>query len=247
MKAYKIFILVFGISGALPAQEPVEQGQRKNTIKFEFTQFLYPNSYVFAYERVIGAHQTISLRGGYEEFPDLVDVNPSISVQQDLSKSGYKVGAEYRFYFKKENQYLAPRGIYIGPYISYHDLFNKRNIVVNADGIEESAILDTDFKIFNLGLQLGYQFVINHRWTIDFIILGPAVSNYSVDMKLDGTFTFDEDEVQNEILEKLLDRFPLLGDLLSDQEVSTQGTFDSWSFGWRYQMLVGYQFGRRKK
>lgn len=241
------FSLVVGVRVNTVAQEPVSQMHRKNTLKLELTQAVYPNSYIVEYERVTRPRQSFCLLGGYEEFPDVLNVNSSIYVTQDLVKRGFKLGAEYRFYFKKENQYLAPHGAYIGPYMSYHDFYNEREIEVDVDGIKESAFLETDFNILNLGLQLGYQFVINNRWTIDFVFVGPSVSNYGAKMKINGDFTFDRDEVENEVLLKLLDRFPLLEDLLSEKEISDQGNFSSWSVGWRYQFLVGFQFGRKRE
>lgn len=247
IKIVLLFSLVVGVRATPTAQDTVGLMHRRNTLKLEITQAFYPNSYVLAYERVTHPRQSFSILGGYEEFPDLVSVNSFIYVKQDLVKSGYKLGAEYRFYFKKENQYLAPHGVYTGPYMSYHDFFNQREIEVDVDGIKESATLETDFKILSLGLQLGYQFVINHRWIFDFVFVGPAVSNYSANMKIDGDFTFDKDEVENEVLLKLLDRFPLLDELLTELEISDQGKFSSWSLGWRYQFLVGFQFGRKRK
>jgi hypothetical protein len=229
------------------AQEPVEQVHRLNTIKLEFTQAIYPTSCVISYERVTKSHQSICISGGYEEFPNLADVSSTVHVKEDRIKSGFKIGGEYRFYMKKENRYLAPRGIYIGPYISYHDFHNERRVAVDISGISESADLEADLRILNLGIQLGYQFVVNHRWTFDMVVLGPSVSKYSASLKLDGQFTFDKAEVENEILLTMLDKFPMLDNLLTDKEVSEQGNYNSWSAGWRYQFLIGYQFGKKKK
>lgn len=215
IKILLFFFVVVGGRVIIVAQEPVGQMQQRNTLKLEITQAFYPNPYILAYERVTRPRQSFSILGGYEEFPDLVNVNSSIYVKQDLVKSGYKLGAEYRFYLKKENQYRAPHGVYTGPYMSYHDFFNQRELGLDVDGIKETAVLETNFNILSLGLQPGYQFVINHRWTFDFVFVGPAVSNYSAGIKLNADFTFDQDEVENEVLLKLLDRFPLLDELLT--------------------------------
>jgi hypothetical protein len=240
-----IFLTVFSVNSMSIAQEPIEQ-QRKNVIKLELSQVLYPNSFVMSYERVTRPNQSFCFTGGYEVFPPFVDVNSTIHIRQDLNKNGVRVGGEYRFYLRSENRHLAPHGTYIGPYASYHYFYNKREIEVNYSGVTETAELETDFMILNIGIQLGHQFVINNRWTIDIVTLGPSVSNYRADLKLNGDFTFDKDEVQSEILLKLLDRFPMLDDLLTDKEVSSQGKFDAWSYGWRFQLNVGYHFGRKK-
>jgi len=167
-------------------------------------------------------------------------------VKDNLDKGGFKAGGEYRFYLGKENKYPAPHGVYIGPYLSYHDYNNKRSLEVELDGNPELVTLQTDFRITNIGFELGYQFVIGNHWTIDLVAVGPSISNYYADLKLYGDFTFNKDDVQNEILLKLLERFPKLEEVLVDKELSSNGKLDSWAYGWRYQFLVGYHFGKKK-
>jgi len=247
MKTTLLLISVFVITNSAMAQDTILNYHRMNTIKIEFTQALFPKSLIVSYERITRPNQSFCITGGYEEFPPLVRVNSTTIVKDNLDKSGFKVAADYRFYLGKENKYLAPHGIYMGPYFAFHDLYNVRNIEVDVEGVKETANLTTDFNITNIGFQFGYQFVIKNRWTFDIVTFGPSVSNYKVKIKTDGEFTFDRDEVENEILLKLLDRFPMLDDLLTDKEVSDKGTFDTWGAGWRFQMHLGYQFGKMKK
>jgi hypothetical protein len=247
MRAFLIILCVLGAANRVKAQDSIKQVQRKNTIKLELSQTIYPNSFIMSYERVTWPNQTVCIIGGYEEFPHIISVSSTVRVRQDLLTSGFKAGVDYRFYLKKENKYHAPHGIYIGPYISYHSFMNKRDIEVETNGIQEFAQLQTNFRILNIGAQLGYQFVINNRWAIDLILIGPSVSNYRASMKLKGDFTFDKEEVENEVLLKILDRFPMLNDILTNKEVSSQGKFNTWSYGWRYQINVGFHFGRKTK
>lgn len=247
MKTLLLFISVFGISNSVMAQDTIVKYHRMNTIKIEITQPLYPTSFILSYERITKPNQSFCISGGYEEFPPLVNVSASTKVKENLEKSGFKLGADYRFYLGKENKHLAPHGIYMGPYFAYHDFHNLREIEVDVEGIKETANLTTNFNITNIGFQLGYQFVINNRWTFDVVMFGPSVSNYRANLKTDGEFTFDKENVENEVLLKLLDRFPMLDKLLTDKEVSAKGRFDSWGVGWRYQMHIGYQFGKMKK
>ena len=247
MKTLLTLISVLGITIMVTAQEPSEQLQRMNTIKFEISRVIYPNSYIFSYERVTTPHQTFCITGGYEEFPHIYDVSSTINVKRDINSSGFKAGAEYRFYLRKENKRLAPHGVYIGPYVSYHSFFNSRDLEVDVDGIKETAKLNSNFSILNLGAQLGYQFIINDHWSIDLVMIGPSVSNYRAKLQLEGDFTFDKEDIENEILLKMLDSFPMLDNILTNKEVSASGSFEIWSVGWRYQLLVGYHFGKKKK
>ncbi len=247
MKSLLIFIFIVIYTETAMAQEKNERLQRMNVVKLELSQPLYPNSIVASYERVIAPYRTVCITVGYEELPQIIDFSSDIKVKDDRSKSGFKAGIEYRFYLKSENRYTAPQGTYIGPYFSFHGLYNNREIEVKSSGVSETVELGSDFEILNLGLQIGHQFVIGNRWTIDVVTIGPSVSNYRASLQFDGDFTFDKSKVQNEIFLKILDRFPMLEKVLTDKEVSTEGKFDSWSYGWRFQFHVGYYFGRKRK
>ena len=87
------------------------------------------------------------------------------------------------------------------------------------NGVPEQVTLTSSFSILNIGAQLGYQFVIGNRWTLDLILIGPSVSNYKAKLEIDGNYTFDIEDVQNEIILKIIDQFPLLEDVLTDKEV----------------------------
>lgn len=222
--------------------------QRKNTIKLDLTsRFLYDNAFIVSYERVTKPNQSFSITAGYQEFPRTSSLGQNIAVKEDDKKNGFKFGGEYRFYLKKENKYPAPRGIYIGPYFIYHSFKNERVLEVDNNGTPEEVNLDSKFSILSVGFQLGYQFVLNNRWAIDLVLVGPSVSNYKYTLNLDGDYTFDEDDIQNEIILDLIDRFPMLKEVVSEKEATKSGKLDAWSYGYRYQLQVGYHFGRKKK
>lgn len=245
-----IFISVYPLAQAQKGDTTF----RKNTIKLDLTSYwLYRNSLVFSYERVTKnkPYQTWSITAGYQQFPSLVGSlldSDSIKIKRESSARGLKLGGEYRFYLMKENKYRAPRGVYFGPYTSFHNYSNTRAIeVVNADGGIEKAMLDTDLNILNIGVQLGYQFVLNNRWAIDLVFIGPSVSNYAFKANLEGNFTFDPDEVTNEVVLGLIDKFPAFEELVNEGEITSKGKFSRWGYGYRYQFQIGYHFGRKKK
>ena len=243
-----LLLIVIGVTGASGcAQDTLSLPGRRNTIKVEFTSFaLYRQPIVLSYERVVKRNQSMVFTAGLQKFPAVLNLGQGIFVSRDISASGHKLGFEYRFYLKKENKFAAPRGVYIGPYISYLGFSNQRDLTVDVNGTPESATLKTRFSIINPGVQLGYQFVLNNRWAIDLIFIGPSVSNYRGKMTLEGNFTFDPENVQNEILQNMIDRFPALEDLLTDGTVDREGTINTWSYGFRYQIHVGYHFGRKR-
>lgn len=234
-----LFLMAFSVYG----QKSDSTLSRQNTIKVDLTSyFLYRNAIVFSYERVVKPQQSLGITLGYETFPS---ISQSI-LKKEENKNGYKFGLEYRFYLAKENKYAAPRGVYIGPYYSSHGFSTERFLEVENDGVTEEGTLNSQLRVHNFGAQLGYQFVFNDRWTIDLVLVGPSFSNYRAKFKMDGDFTFDPEDIQNEFILELIDQFPILEDVLSGEEVNSSGKVDTWAMGYRYQFLVGYRFGHRK-
>jgi hypothetical protein len=240
--------LVFAAETAIAQSK--DSVERRNTIKLDITShWLYRNAVVFAYERTVKnrPNQTWGITAGYQVFPGLSGSDfDTINVKREFNSSGYKLGGEYRFYLQKENKFNAPHGIYVGPYTTLHNYTNSRNIEVLNNGSFESATLKTRFNIYNIGVQLGYQFVIKNRWTIDLVFIGPSISYYSANVNLGGNFTFDPDDISNEILLALIDKFPSFEELIDEGEIKSAGKLDVWSLGYRYQFQVGYHFGRKK-
>jgi len=245
-----IIILFFSTSLAVQGQKG-DTSIRKNLIKVDITSYwLYRNAVMFSYERVLNnrPNHTWAITAGLQEFPGLGTIgSDSIKIKRDFKASGFKLGGEYRFYLKKENKYRAPRGVYIGPYTTFHNYVNTRSIEVTNNGKLENADLKTDLSILNIGVQLGYQFVINNRWAIDLVFIGPSVSNYSFRTQFDGDFTFDPDEISNDVVLALIDKFPAFEELINEGDFAAKGKINTWAFGYRYQFQVGYHFGRKKK
>ena len=246
MKQIIPFLCFLAGMNIVNAQDSI-QLQRKNTIKLDVTShYLYRNALILSFERTVRSNQSFSITAGYQEFPRSSRLGENVFVKDDRKRNGSKFGAEYRFYLKKENKYQAPRGVYIGPYFTTHSFKNERIIQVDNNGTLEEAILNSKLVIFNIGFQLGYQFVLNNRWTIDLVFVGPSISHYRYKIDLNSASTFDKEDIQNEIILDLIDRFPLLDEVITDKEATERGRLDTWSYGYRYQLLVGYHFGRKK-
>jgi hypothetical protein len=258
MKAYsKIFVcalfFIFLASVHADAQQERDSTllRRRSTIKLDITSYwLYRNAIMFSYERVVKnkPNQTWGITAGIQEFPSLGSLgSDSVMINRNYKAAGFKVGGEYRFYLKKENKFAAPRGVYIGPYTTFHNYSNGRSIEVNNNGTLEQADLNTDLNIFNVGVQVGYQFVLNDRWTIDLVFIGPSISNYSFKTKYEGNFTFDPDDITNDVVQGLIDKFPAFEELINEGAFSSNGKINTWAYGYRYQFQIGYHFGRKKK
>ena len=245
MKQIIVLLWTLTLTTIVAAQEVSPPVQRKNIIKLDVTSnFWYSNAFGISYERLTRPNQSFAISVGYQQFPRTSSLGQNIAVKDDRTRNGYKFGGEYRFYLKKENKYPAPRGLYIGPYFMNHSFTNERVLQVDNDGTPEEAILNSKFTILNLGFQVGYQFVFNNRWTIDLVFVGPSFSHYRYTLELGGDYTFDPEDIQNEIILDLLDRFPLLDEAISEQEATRSGRLDTWAYGYRYQIQIGYHFGK---
>ncbi len=223
---------------------------RLNTIKVHLmSSFLYSKSGALSFERVSRPNQSWAVMAGYVQFPQLGTLGPSITSQQVKSNTGWVVGGEYRFYFKKENKYAAPHGVYVGPYANYFRFINERTMTyTSSSGTTSEASLNSKIQVLNIGVQLGYQFVIRDRWTFDFIFFGPSFSNYRGTFSLDGSLDpTGENELRDKLLSALSDKFPLVKDLIGSGTADLHGTSSTWAGGFRYQMNIGYRFGRSKK
>jgi hypothetical protein len=226
---------------------------RRNTIKVDLTSYwLYRNALMFSYERVVKnkPNQTWAITAGLQNFPTVLGtLVDTILVKRENLAAGFKVGGEYRFYLKKENKYAAPHGVYIGPYATYHQYKNGRDIEVNNNGNLQQGSLRTKFDILNIGVQLGYQFVLNNRWTIDMVFIGPSVSNYRLKAALAGNIDIDLEDITNEVILELIDRYPAFKEFINEGEYTAKGKTNAnvWAYGYRYQLQIGYHFGRKKK
>lgn len=251
MKQFICLVILFSSTAMLAQAQKGDTTWRRNTIKVDLTSYwLYRNALMFSYERVVKnrPNQTWAITAGLQEFPGLGSVlSDSINIKKDYKASGFKFGGEYRFYLKKENKYRAPRGVYIGPYTTFHNYSNTRSVEVDNNGTIEKADLSTDLNIFNIGVQLGYQFVLNNRWTIDLVFIGPSVSNYSFKANLDGNISVDPDDITNEVIRGLIDKFPAFEELINEGDFASKGKVSTWAYGYRYQFQIGYHFGRKKK
>jgi hypothetical protein len=222
---------------------------RRNIIKYNAgAMALYPKSLVWSYERLTKPNQSFSIVAGYLQFPELKKRGNLIEIKDNVTKNGFTLGGEYRFYLEKENKYKAPHGVFIGPYLNMYHFDNKRKLSVSSsDGSTTTeASLNSKLNIVNVGFQMGYQFLFKDRWTLEFIFMGPALSRYSIDLKLSGNYDVDEKKIlADELLTTLVDKFPIIKELLSDKEIKIDGQTNTWAPGFRYQFNVGYRFGKK--
>lgn len=216
----------------------------KNVIKVNLTSNILYRSPLIEYERILGKHRSFSVQFGLVALPfGSTKGSDSLYYQSTLKKSGYSITADYRFYLPKENKDSAPHGVYIGPYVAYCNFNNEKTMRIGS--APDVLTLDAKLQVLSIGAELGYQFVLGKkkRWTIDCIVVGPSLTNYVASLKLTGNIDPSKiDENLQKILEGIANRYPVVGDLLKDQEAEFKGNTNTWSAGFRYSIHAGYRF-----
>lgn len=233
-------IMVFG-------QEAHHDTTHKNTIRINITPMLLtgPGSFTMGYERVLGKRQTISANLGHLQLPALITTKEGSPVEwvNSVRNTGMIASLDYRFYFSR-NKYAVPDGLYWGPYTTFYYIDNAADINLFEDEVlSGGARVQTYASMIMVGLQLGYQFVLWDRWTLDFIVAGPAVGFYDLNMTIqaDGEISGDEEYLQG-VYDAIVSLFPGAATLFEEQEISTTGSTSFNSLGYRYLIQIGFRF-----
>ncbi|WP_053405957.1 hypothetical protein [Persicobacter sp. CCB-QB2] len=240
-----LLILVSGFLSRPAVAQSVKE--RKNVVRWNMTPWLlWENaSIVVGYERVINKNMSASLNVGRLVFPKFVsNPAPNFIRADGGSKGGASIAADFRFYLNR-NKFGAPDGVYIGPYYAHYVFRWDRsyNITDGAGAKIGSFGTEAFLQADNIGIELGYQFIIKKRVSIDFILIGPSISWYYGRIHLKGDL---DPEIQEEVLDAIrdatLDRFPWVEGLLQNQEITREGRMRTAGFGFRYVIQVGIYF-----
>ena len=244
-----LVLMLQGFTPVLFAQEKVEgEKTHKNTFRFNITNpFILSNkSLIFGYERILNNRRSFSVNFGQASFPSLSLVSSdSLKANSTKKQKGFNFSVDYRFYLSAENKYNAPRGVYIGPYYSfnYNERRNTWSLKSSSGGVPQNIESKTSFTIHTVGFQLGYQFVLWNRVSLDMILLGPGISGYNLKASL-GANLSEEDRLKffERLNEALAEKFPAYNLVIDEGEFQRKGSANTTSIGFRYMIMVGYRF-----
>lgn len=220
--------------------------EHKNTIRFNLSNFVlfgYQNIIV-GYERIVSPTQSFSVNFGHAALPLLIPLNPdSIGIKRQANKTGFNISADYRFYLQKENKHPIPRGVYIGPYVSFNNSRKKTTWNIAHGNQSELFDTETDFKILAAGFEVGYQFVFYNRLSVDLVVVGPGLARYEFNTRIKGDISNeDRDRLYETLQQALENRYPGMSVAIRDQEIDADGRLRVTSIGYRYLIHVGYRF-----
>ena len=244
IKALVLIILFFNGISSLAQQDTCY----KNTIHINVTNpMIFGNkSIILGYERILKNNKSFSVNFGRTSYPKMISFNtdlPGIDLKKSYQDKGFNFSADYRFYLKKENKYAAPRGVYIGPYYSFNYFNRVNNWALNTNDFQGDLQTDMTINIHTAGIELGYQFVLWNRMSVDMVLIGPGVSFYSLKAKLDTSLNADDESMFFEELNNFFsDKFPGYDLVIDGEEFKTSGSVKTTSLGYRYMIMIGYRF-----
>lgn len=247
-----VIILVVLVSFQAEAQKGYEFSDtvkyKKNVIRWNMTPFILwsTNNINFSYERVLKPYRSFSVNAGYFVLPSFTSgrLLDSLNITHNNSKSGFSLAGDYRFYFKKLNLGMAPAGLYWGVYTAYYFYqFENSADILDNDIVQSTINFGGKFNIVSAGIELGYQFIIKERLSIDIVFLAPSITAYTSKLKLKSDMSIDE---ENEYLQKIYDalaaKIPGFDELAKSGYSSESGVNTNFGLGIRYMIQVGYRF-----
>jgi len=219
----------------------------KNIIRWNITPMVMvgPKSLVLGYERTIGDWQSFSINIGYLEMAPMENEDGSpIEIFDQNTKGGFDISGDYRFYFKKKNKYKAPDGLYWGPYASYIALWQDASVnLIDNDAVVNTIFYNGKFSMLSIGVQLGYQFVIKDRFTIDLILMGPSYTYYDLNLALKYEQNINPDDPFYQNLYKIISETnPVLANFIRKGSIDASGRLNFSYYGFRYGIQFGYRF-----
>jgi hypothetical protein len=241
-----IVILLTGAQAYGQEEKPVKK-DLKNTIKVNITNpMIFGDAYQIGYERTIGKHQSFSANIGRFSIPFSLGFGNNDSIKDittNRNSKGLHFSGDYRFYLAKENKYNSPRGVYIGPYLTYNSYSRDVRFSVDTPSLVGDVNADFRFRVVSMGFQMGYQFVFWNRMSLDVLFFGPGIAGYKLNTELDTTFDpEDESELFRQINEALKEKVPGYDLVLNPGEYEETGSFNTTSLGFRYVVTLGVRF-----
>lgn len=146
--------------------------ERKTVVKFLPVNLPF-ESYSFEVERMINSRNAVTLGFGIPSNQSLIG-KYGMDASSDLKEA--KVGtmhirAAYRHYTGKSG---LPKGFYIEPFLKYQHINGSGKALYTVDQTNTNYTADLTAKLntFNAGFQMGVQFLIAKRVTLDLYFLG---------------------------------------------------------------------------
>ena len=246
-------LAIFLTSQSLLAQQEITKKDsawkhaHKNIIRYNISGALlfgFDKYAIFGYERVVSPHQSFSVNFGGAALPKLISISTdSFNLNKNSKTSGYNFSVDYRFYLAHENKYIAPHGVYIGPYYSINHFTRENEWDYKNAGANSYVKTNSTFNINTVGIELGYQFIFWKRLSLDLVLIGPGIAGYDYKAKFESNIDAETKQQLIDGLKQLLtQKFPGMNFVFADKEINSSGVLKATSIGYRYLIHIGFNF-----
>lgn len=224
------------------------QPYHRNVVKFNPTpMLLFSNikNITFSYERLLNDNHSVALQVGFLEFKGILrdTVAKIIDFKGNYNQPGLNIAADYRYYPGLRNRRPTPDGVYIGGYVSYCGFKLNNDFDILNTSVDKSGEINAKLNVINLGLNFGYQFIFWERLSLDLLVFGPSVNYTLCKGEITGDLDQEEiDAIDDELVQRILDRYPILGEVFSDENLSFSKNRTKFGTGFRYSISIGFHF-----
>ncbi len=202
-KQVVLFAILFAAGSFVFAQKKDD-----NIIKINVPALFFKN-FSLQYEKAIDKKHSFALAIRYRPESSIPfqkaisDLFTDTTIRLDLAKLGnIGITPEYRFYLGKKG---VLESFYLGPFLSYNYYSGDAPINYWAYNSQTNqftakvAVFKGHINTFTAGLQVGAQWKLSDKFSLDWWIVGLNYGVNSGDFKYRGTLTVDEQVTLNEV------------------------------------------------
>lgn len=194
------------------------------------------------YERVLTEKNSVNVNLGLKVpsgLPFNLDLNDIIdnNTAEEPKLNGFNISAEYRIYTGSQG---APQGFYFAPYLQF------KNFAIQYDDVIDGHMGEAKINYGNIGagLQLGAQWIISEKVSIDWYFLGLSVVRNNVKIRVESDDPDIDFFEEVNAIEKEYEDVPFIGDKL---ELDSGENFASLKTnfilpGFKTGVSIGYAF-----
>ncbi len=176
MKKLALLLILSVAQPKLWSQETLtKQNIQKNIVKTDVTELLLTGTYHLnaSWEHLLSRKSSLQLDFAFENYANAVIFNDYYMM----------LGVSYRYYLNKNDNQL--KGLYLSPFIRGNWRYNNKYRYNYCYGTVNNHTYNETY--LTAGLQVGYQWIIHKKWTLD-LNLGAEINPF---LKSDYYTPFD--------------------------------------------------------
>lgn len=213
----------------------------KNSVKINLAAMVLNNVSVL-YERNLNEHWSLQAGAGYRwggDIPKVFGLGDLVLTGRSQGIRGFSITPEVRYYFNLCDCGKPNTGLYAGLYGRFTRLYGDMDLHFWSESAYVDVATIGSLREMGAGVQIGYQFVIKERFTVDLMFAGPRVSTNKIKFSIESDYL---DEVLPLIEEEINEKLEWLGmdPITIDPSADLEAKFNFHYF--RYAIGFGIRF-----